>query len=463
MNLLPQGYVRSTDVQNALSFFPTPFYLYDEQLLRNTIKQLAQFIKNHLIQVRYAMKANSNKAILQIADQEGLHFDASSLEEVQRAVLAGIHPSRILLTSQQTPTQSALVKLKFFMNQGLIFNACSLGQLRQISLVAKDKQHPLFCRIHPGLGSGESPTRDTGSFYSCFGIHSEDIPTAVELIHKNNLYVKGVHLHIGSGGEPEIWKDTVLKGLDLIKNYFQQAVILNLGGGFKIARMPGETTANLKELISYACQKITLFSKISKRDIHLEIEPGAFIIANAGYLVTTVIELKSTGSKGFRFVLLNAGMDANPRPLLYGSQHPFYIIRERGILIYSDYHKYKSTFHPLAVVGKCCETGDSQTLDQLGRVVPRTMISPEAGDTFVIGGCGAYCSAMAMSGYNTSLEIPEILLRKNRSLLCIRKPQSLKQLIENEISLPEFKPEPKNKDELWLKDELYKNIYEQVS
>ena len=126
-------------------------------------------------------------------------------------------------------------------------------------------------------------------------------------------------------------------------------------------------------------------------------------MANAGYLVTSVVDIKSSGPDGFQFVVLNAGMESNTRPLLYGSRHPLYVIDRQGEVLSSEFAANGSA-RPLSlcvVVGRCCESGDSQTLDDQGHVLPRAIAVPEIGDMLVIGGAGAYCSSMSLGNYNS--------------------------------------------------------------
>jgi diaminopimelate decarboxylase len=149
------------------------------------------------------------------------------------------------------------------------------------------------------------------------------------------------------------------------------------------------------------------------------------------------MDKKQTGNDGFNFLLVNGGMEVNSRPLLYGSKHPFYIVSKSGELLSSEDNLKNSTqkTDKRIIVGRCCESGDSFTLDSAGHIVPRLMADPETGDYIVIGGSGAYCSSMTPFNYNSHVQIPEVLVRSDNSLKLIRKRQTLLQIVENEISL----------------------------
>ena len=164
----------------------------------------------------------------------------------------------------------------------------------------------------------------------------------------------------------------------------------------------------------------------------MEIEPGTFIAANFGYIVTTVMDEKSTGEDGFNFIIADGGMDVNVRPLLYGARHPFYVIAKDGALKSSEFAENAKNYEA-AVVGTCCESGDCQCLTPDGVSYPRRIAEPEPGDTLVIGGAGAYCSSMAPMNYNSHVQAPEILYTAGGELRLIRRRQTLEQMLENEI------------------------------
>ena len=246
-----------------------------------------------------------------------------------------------------------------------------------------------------------------------------------------------MHAHIGSGGDPEVWRDNIDRMLQLTEQHFPDVKVVNLGGGFKEARMPEEVAADIEDLGQYAKQRFLEFRERTGRALEVAIEPGTFIVANAGYLVASVLDIKSSGPDGFKFIVLDAGMEANTRPLLYGSRHPFYVIDAEGQLLSSEFNLSQTScpIEPCVVVGRCCESGDSQTLDNHGHVEPRPLALPQAGDLVVIGGTGAYGSAMCLGNYNSYLLPPEALLRSNGQLALLRRRQAFEQTIANEIPL----------------------------
>jgi diaminopimelate decarboxylase len=388
------------------------------------------------LKVRYAMKANSSKAILQLITSTGVEIDASSLNEVKRALLSGVSADKILLTTHEIPLGEEKKELEKLILQGLVYNICSLNQLRNIKEFAAENQVKLSIRVHPGKGTGESSSRNTGDNYSCFGVHLENLPQAIKEGNEGKLIFDQVHVHIGSGGDPEAWKENIDRQLGFVNKYFPQATRVNFGGGFKVGRMPHEQDADIHDLGVYANEKVEGFYKETGRKLNMEIEPGTFVVAKAGSLITKVIDRKKTGKNGFDFVVLDGGMEVSMRPLLYGSQHPFTIISKEGTLISdeSQIAQLKDVAERV-IVGKCCESGDSQCLDKSGNISPRKMGNPAIGDLVVIGATGAYSSALSPNNYNSHLMPPEVLIRNDGNLQLIRKKQNFEEIMTNEIGL----------------------------
>jgi len=195
--------------------------------------------------------------------------------------------------------------------------------------------------------------------------------------------------------------------------------------------MPDEQAADINLLGSYAKAKIEEFYKRTGRKLKMEIEPGTYIVANSGYAVTRLIDKKKTARSNF--IITDGGMEINSRPLLYGSKHPVYIVSDDGSQVISSEFDRKGHNFEAVVAGKCCESGDCQTLDMDGHAVARAMTEPSIGDIVIIGGVGAYCSSMSPYNYNSHEQAPEVLLTQTGDLRLIRKKQTLLQMLENEL------------------------------
>ncbi len=439
MNLTPFSAVTSQHVLLAAERFGAPLYLYDESLIVERCKSLMGMPNAFGLEVRYAMKANPSRALLQIINQQGIGVDASSINEAQRAHHAGIPYAHMMLTTQDVPLGADRTTLEQMLHGGMTYNICSQRQLELALPFLRQNAAKVAIRISPGVGTGESVTRNTGDKYSSFGIHLTQVEGAKQLLATAHMRVQHVHAHIGSGGDPQVWRTNIDRMLQIVEQHFPDAQVVNLGGGFKEARMPDETAADIRNLGSYVRLRFEEFYAKTGRTLRVAIEPGTYVVANAGFLVTRVLDVKSSGPDGFEFIILNAGMEACTRPLIYGSRHPFFVVSSSGELLSSEFVAAtgECSTRPCVVVGRCCESGDSQTLDNQGRVVPRRLAVPSPGDLLVVGGVGAYCSAMSLVNYNSYQQQPEVLLRPSGDLALIRRRQTFEQMVMNELLLDE--------------------------
>jgi len=180
------------------------------------------------------MKACPNAHILSIFRDMGLHIDASSGFEVERALLAGFAPGQICLSSQEFP-----VNLEALVKQGVLVDACSLSQLERFG--AKFPGRRVGVRFNPGLGSGHSDKANVGGPASSFGIWHELVPQVQILEKKYGLEIDRIHTHIGSGSDPSVWLRCAELSLKLCLS-FPRVTSLNLGGGYKVGRMSSEVS-----------------------------------------------------------------------------------------------------------------------------------------------------------------------------------------------------------------------------
>ena len=399
--------------------FGTPTYVYDVATLRRNAQACLAFPNAFGVTVRFAMKACPNAAILRFFESLGLHFDASSGWEAERALRAGIAPEKISLATQEMPENFADLH-----RRGVRFSACSLRQLDRFG-----RQFPgekLGVRFNPGMGSGHSGKTNVGGPGSSFGIWHEWAEQVHELVTNHRLRVVKVHTHIGSGTDPAVWQRVAKMTLGIAKE-FPEVDTVNLGGGFKVGRVAGEKTTDLREVGATVKALFAERARESGQRLRLEIEPGTYLVANAGALVCTVQDTVSTGAKGYDFLKLDAGMTEILRPSLYGSQH--------ALVIVPAAKRAKKEHKKYLVVGHCCESGDLLTPapGAAETLAPRLLARAEAGDLCVIEGAGAYCAGMSAKNYNSFPEAPEALLEATGGLRLIRRRQTLDQIVQNEV------------------------------
>lgn len=394
--------------------FGTPCYVYDETTLVDTAQRALAFPHPYGFTLRYAMKANPSAAILRLFRDLGLHIDASSEHEVARALRAGYAPEHIQLTSQ-APARD----LDGLVRRGVLFNACSLHQLERFAAAFPGGE--VSVRVNPGLGSGATNRTNTGGPASSFGIWHEHLDDATAIADRHGLTIRRLHTHIGSGSDPAVWTRVARLSLDIAAR-LPAVTVLNLCGGFKVARVRGETATDLHAIGQVVREEVVAFADRTGRRLHLEIEPGTYLVAHAGVVVATCIDVVDTGRTGYRYAKLDAGMPEITRPAMYGAQHPIAVVAaERPPA-------------DVVFVGPCCESGDVLTPapGDPERLAPRTVPAPAIGDVVVIGGAGAYCASMATLNYNSYPQAPEVLRRRDGSFTLVRRRQTLDQLLANE-------------------------------
>jgi len=400
----------------------TPVYAYDEAALRRQAHAVLSFPNAFGLTARFAMKALPNANILRLFHEMGLHIDASSGFEVQRAIRAGVKPEAISLSTQELPANFAdLVR------QGVSINACSLSQLERFGQAFPGGR--LGLRVNPGLGSGGTTKTNVGGPASSFGIWHEHLDQAEAIIARYGLDVFRIHSHIGSGSDPAVWLRVAEMNIALVER-FPSVTSLNLGGGYKVGRMPGEKTTDLQVIGEPVKALFERFAARTGRKIHLEIEPGTYLVANTGVIIATIQDMTDTGADGYRFLKLDTGMTENCRPSLYGAQHPMRVVPRDAAV--ADTPAPEMAY---IVSGHCCESGDMLTpkAGDPEALEPRPLREAKIGDYLVIGGAGAYCSAMSTINYNSFPQAPEVLVRADGTPVLIRRRQTLDQMLANEV------------------------------
>ena len=414
---LQPRFLDSTTARAVNESFGTPIYVYDQESLENNAAALLKFPNAFGLTARYAMKASPNRSILKIFAKAGLHIDASSGHEVHRAMASGIPAEHISLSAQELPSD-----LSNLLELGVQLNACSLSQLECFGQLKPGAQ--VGIRINPGAGSGGNNRTNVGGPSSSFGIWHDWIPQIKAILVKYGLTAIRIHTHIGSGSDPVVWLKVAKMNFDIVRQ-FPDVTTLNLGGGFKVGRMPDEKSTDLQLVGLPVKEKFEEFAAETGRQIHLEVEPGSFLVANACALLSKVQDVVSTGESGYEFIKLDTGMTELLRPSIYGAQHPISLLQSSE----------KSEFKDYVVVGHCCESGDilSPANGDPELLAARKLPFAEIGDFCVIDGAGAYASAMAPKHYTSYPEAAEVMLDLNSTPKLIRRRQKLEDIWANEL------------------------------
>eukprot|EP00535_Pseudo-nitzschia_heimii_P005430 CAMPEP_0197183050 /NCGR_PEP_ID=MMETSP1423-20130617/7345_1 /TAXON_ID=476441 /ORGANISM="Pseudo-nitzschia heimii, Strain UNC1101" /LENGTH=487 /DNA_ID=CAMNT_0042633583 /DNA_START=119 /DNA_END=1582 /DNA_ORIENTATION=+ len=417
----------------------SPVFAYSLEKLRDSADACLAFPNAYGLTVRYAMKACPNAAILKFFNSKGIHIDASSGFEVKRAMDAGIPAENISLSTQELPSNFAdLIKL------GVKINACSVSQVERIGKAFEGTGQKVGIRVNPGTGSGgfSSSTSgfsktNVGGPASSFGIWYTLIEdgTVPDIVSKYGLTVERIHTHIGSGSDPAIWQQVASKSLSFCA-VWPTVETLNLGGGYKVGRVEGEVTTDLQTIGGPVSDAFRQFAADNGgRELKLEIEPGTYLVAMSGALVSTVQDkVFTTGEGSHTFLKLDSGMTDVLRPSLYGAVHPMTILPGTGKT--SD---IGTETEDVVVVGHCCESGDLMTPKpgEPEDLAERSLRKAEIGDILVMDGSGAYCAGMSTKNYNSFPEAPEVLVDLEGKPHIIRSVQSLEEIYKNEMDVPE--------------------------
>jgi len=393
--------------------FGTPFYVYSHATLIRHFRALDSAFQHVPHIIAFAMKANSNLAILRLMAREGSGADIVSGGELYRALKADVPPSKIVFAGVGKTREEIRYALK---SDILMFNVESSDELRAIDDVAAELRTKarVALRVNPDVDPKTHPYISTGMKKSKFGISAdralEEFKLASSLKH---IDVAGVHKHIGSQlTDIAPFVDALKKILELVEQLKGQGINLryiNIGGGLGIT-YSDETPPEPKDL-SAALSPLLRDLKCT-----LIMEPGRVIVGNAGALVTKVLYQKASDVK--RFVIVDAAMNDLLRPSLYGAFHDIKPVRETPA----------GKSFTVDVVGPVCESGDFLAKD-------RAMPEVKSGDLLAVMSAGAYGFVMA-SNYNSRPRVPEILVR-GKEVHIIRRRESLPDLVRGE-TIPAF-------------------------
>ncbi len=406
-------FCEEVSIRNIVEQVGTPCYIYSHQVIHRQFHDFDDAFKDIPHIVAYAMKANSNIAILNLLAKEGSGADIVSGGELFRTLKAGVPSNKIVFAGVGKSPEEIRYALE---SDILMFNVESSAEVQQINEVAQTMglRARVALRINPDIDPQTHPYISTGLKKSKFGIAADHALKEFELASQlSHIEVVGVHCHIGSQlTQVTPFVDAIKKILSLIKTLQSQNVkirYMNIGGGLGIT-YSDETPPHPKELAA----AITPLLQTASCEIIME--PGRSIVGNAGILVTKVLYNKEGANK--QFVIVDAAMNDLLRPSLYEAHHDI-----QPVL------KNESTpVHTVDVVGPICESGDFLAKD-------RKMPQPQSGDLLAVMSAGAYGFTMA-SNYNSRPKTPEVLV-KDKQIMVIRERESYEDLIHGE-SIPEM-------------------------
>ena len=394
--------------------FGCPVWVYDAQIIRGQIAKLSQFDV-----VRFAQKACSNIHILRLMREQGVKVDSVSLGEIERALAAGFVPGKdeIVFTADMIDeaTLARVHELSIPVNAGSVDMLEQLGQL--------SPGHRVWLRVNPGFGHGHSQKTNTGGENSKHGIWYSDLPAALEVIQRYKLKLVGIHMHIGSGVDYAHLEQVCGAMVRQVVEFGQDLEAISAGGGLSIPYREGEEAIDTDHYFGLWNAARDSIARHLGHAVKLEIEPGRFLVAEAGVLVAQVRSVKEMGSR--HFVLIDAGFNDLMRPAMYGSYHHISALAGDGRSL------QQTPQRETVVAGPLCESGDVFTQQEGGNVETRLLPAVVPGDYLVLHDTGAYGASMS-SNYNSRPLLPEVLFDNGVARL-IRRRQTIDELLALEL------------------------------
>ena len=404
-------YIEEMSVSEIAEHYATPCYVYSKQAILEVYQAYSDSFSSIDHQVCYAVKANSNLAVLGVLAKVGAGFDIVSRGELMRVLAAGGQASRVVYSG----VGKTATDIEFALNQGIsCFNVESVSELILINEVAEQlgKRAPISLRVNPDVDAQTHPYISTGLKDNKFGIaHDKAVAVYRQAAALSHIDIIGIDCHIGSQLiEVEPFIAALDKLIELIHNLAEQGIPLrhvDLGGGLGV-RYIDESPVTIEEFAQ------ALLPKLTELGLKVFFEPGRSIVANAGILLTRVEVLKPTEHKNFAIV--DAAMNDLIRPALYQAQ--------MAVIPQALPSNVEMEAIPAwDIVGAICETGDFLAKERL--------LSLADNDLLAITGAGAYGMVMS-SNYNTRPRASEVMVSGAQHQL-IRKRETISDLYASEI------------------------------
>ena len=405
-----QLYAESVPLSGVAERFGTPCYLYSRAALEAAFDEFRQELDGIDSMICYAVKANSNIAVLNVFARLGAGFDIVSLGELKRVLAAGADPKKIVFSG----VGKSAAEMAFALETGIYcFNVESAPELDRLNAVAGElgKKAPISLRVNPNVDAKTHPYISTGLKENKFGVAYEDaLTTYKKAAGLPNLEVTGIDCHIGSQLlDPAPFAEALEKLLQLIDQLRVNGIELrhiDLGGGLGI-RYKDEDEPSVKSYLQ------PLLHELKGRGLKIMLEPGRRLVGNAGVLLTRVEYLKPGEAKNF--AIIDAAMNDLARPALYDAWHDIVPVVPRA-----------GATQDWEIVGPICESSDF-----LGH---KRALNIEPGDVLAVMSAGAYGMAMS-SNYNTRARAAEVMV-DGAEVHLIRRRETIEDLYALESLLP---------------------------
>ena len=403
-----QTQIGGVDIRALAKDFGTPTFFYDRAVIEKRIADLKGFPL-----IRYAQKACSNIAILALMRKHGVKVEAVTAGEIHRAMQAGYDPCDVVYTADifDRGVLDLIAKLCVAVNCGSTDMLAQFGERcpgREITL-----------RMNPGFGHGHSQKTNTGGEGSKHGIWHAQLDDCIALAKRHNLKITGLHMHIGSGTDFEHLAQVAGALINTALRLGKDLKTVSGGGGLPTPYRPGDKPLDVAAFTKLWLDTHARLEKELGKKLELEIEPGRYLVAEAGFLVSEIRAVKKQGS--LTYYLLDAGFNNLARPILYGSYHLMSICPQG---------EASNETQDVVVGGRLCESGDIFTQAEGGFVETRNLPKARVGDLLTLHCAGAYGFGMG-SNYNSTPLAAEVLISSGKPVL-IRERQMAEDLVRGE-------------------------------
>jgi diaminopimelate decarboxylase len=406
-------------VHNADSFFGanspdaliakygSPLYVYNERIFRERCREMRELLPETPVRVNYSTKANANLELLRIIRSEGLRADAMSPGEIHVLLKAGFKPEQILYIGNNVADE----ELRYASAAGARVSVDSLAQLDRFGRLNPGGR--VAIRFNPGVGAGHHEKVVTAGDKTKFGINRDQLDEARAILRRHGLRLAGLNQHIGSlfldGGAYL----QAARALLAVAGQFPELEFVDFGGGFGIPyrKRSGEARLDLEEFRRELQEIIREWAPRLPRRLEFLIEPGRYIVAEAGILLGTVHALKQNA--GVTYVGTDLGLNVLLRPALYDAYHEIEVYRNGQPVTDGPVKR-------VTVVGNICETGDILAKE-------RNLPEVREGDLLAVRDAGAYGYVMS-SNYNNRLRPAEVLIDTSGADRLIRRRETLDDL-----------------------------------
>jgi len=399
--------LQGIDVTSLCQEFGTPVYVYDGQKIIDQLKSLKNAFSGTDVRIMFAAKALTNISILKLLKKHGSGADVVSINEAKLALRAGFTPDQITFTPNCVDFDEIVEGVDLGMN----INLDNLSVLEKFGQKYGNR-YPCGVRLNPHIMAGGNYKISTGHINSKFGISVYQLPQIMELAQRYQIIINGLHIHTGS----EITEtDVFLKMAEIlfgIARDFPALKFIDFGGGFKVAYKEGDLVTNVYDLGLKLGKAFKEFYQSYGKKLELWIEPGKYLVSEAGYLLVKTNVVKTTPS--ITFAGVNSGLNHLLRPMMYDAYHE--------IVNVSNPHGPQKVY---TVVGNICET------DTLG--ADRKLNEVREGDILAIKNTGAYGYSMA-SQYNSRFRPAEVLILDGKAKQ-IRERDTWEDLLRGQIEV----------------------------